>query len=155
MVAARLRSSSPLEKIAILVAPALQFPRRGVLSIPSEAKVKSKSSTFILAVVLALLTGAVAPRTANAQDITPAAGSRKIRTKTVPEYPALARQMNVSGKVKLEVTIAPDGHVVSTKTVGGSPLLVGPATDAVKRWRYEPAPKESTEVVEFNFSDRN
>jgi TonB family protein len=70
-------------------------------------------------------------------------------------YPPLARQMNVAGKVKVEVTISPDGRVTNVKTVGGSPLLVGPATDAVKKWRYEPGAKESTEIVEFDFSNTN
>jgi TonB family protein len=83
------------------------------------------------------------------------ATSRKPKTKVTPEYPALARQLNVTGKVKLEVTIAADGHVVSARTIGGSPLLVGAATDAVKKWRYEPGSKESSEIVEFNFSDKN
>jgi TonB family protein len=60
--------------------------------------------------------------------------------------------MNVTGKVKIEVTISPDGHVTSTKVVGGSPLLVGAALDALKKWRFEAAPKESTEIIEFNFN---
>jgi TonB family protein len=116
--------------------------------------VKFRSSILRFAGLLALGLVTATVHITNGQEITPGAGTRKIRTKTNPEYPALARSMNVSGKVKIEVTIAPDGHVVSTRTVGGSPLLVGPATDAVKKWRYEAAPKESTEIVEFNFSGR-
>jgi len=76
---------------------------------------------------------------------------RKVRSKVVPEYPPLAKQMNVTGKVKIEATIAADGHVVNTRVVGGSPLLVNAALDAIKRWRFEPAPKDTTEVVEFTF----
>jgi hypothetical protein len=34
-------------------------------------------------------------------------------------------------------------------------LLVGAATDAVKKWHYEPSAKETTEIVEFNFSDKD
>jgi TonB family protein len=77
---------------------------------------------------------------------------RKVRTKVAPEYPALAKQMNVTGKVKIETTIAADGHVLSTKVIGGSPLLVNAALDAVKRWRFEPGPRDTTEVIEFEFS---
>lgn len=77
---------------------------------------------------------------------------RKVRSKVVPEYPQLAKQMNVTGKVKIEATIAADGHVANTRVVGGSPLLVNAALDAIKRWRFEPAPKDTTEVVEFTFS---
>ncbi|MFZ3217929.1 MAG: energy transducer TonB [Candidatus Acidiferrales bacterium] len=103
---------------------------------------------------LALVMGAsmvVAPR-AGAQENSPEPAKRKVRTKAVPEYPQLAKQMNVTGKVKLEATIAPDGHVTNTKVIGGSPLLVGAAQEAIRKWRYESAAKESTEIVEFDFT---
>jgi TonB family protein len=117
--------------------------------------VKFRSSAFSLALILSLALPAVAAQLAHGQEITTEGGARKIRTKTVPDYPPLARQMNVTGKVKLEITIAADGHVSGARTVGGSPLLVGPATEAVKKWRYEPGPKETTEIVEFSFSSKD
>jgi protein TonB len=102
---------------------------------------------------LALLLGgaAVVPHKASAQDSPSDAGKRKVRVRVTPDYPPLAKQMNVTGKVKIEVTVAADGHVVSTKVVGGSPLLVNAALEAVKKWHFEPAAKESTEIVEFAF----
>ena len=111
----------------------------------------------VLAMGLALVLGgsaAVAPKVAAQENSTDTA-KRKVRTRVSPEYPALARQMNVSGKVKLEATIAPDGHVMSTRIVGGSPLLATSATDALKKWRFESGPKETTEIVEFDFSAQN
>ena len=90
-----------------------------------------------------------------AQDATTDAAKRKVRVKVTPEYPDLARQMNVTGKVKIEAKIAPDGHVEDTRVVGGSPLLVNAALDALKKWRFEAAPKETTEVVEFTFNGAN
>jgi len=60
--------------------------------------------------------------------------------------------MHLTGRVKLEVTVAPDGAVKNTKVVGGSPLLVRAAEDAVRAWRYESGPRETTEVAEFNFN---
>lgn len=77
---------------------------------------------------------------------------RKVSHRVVPEYPALARQMNITGKVKIEVTVAPDGHVKATRSVGGSPLLLDAATRAVKNWKFEVGPKETTEIVEFDFN---
>ena len=77
---------------------------------------------------------------------------RKVKTKVAPAYPELARRMNVSGKVKIEVIIAPDGHVKSTRAIGGHPLLVQSCQDAVKEWKFFPAPEESSEVVEFAFT---
>lgn len=106
---------------------------------------------------IALLLGgtAVLPQKTSAQDASTEAGKRKVRTRVLPDYPALARQMNVTGKVKIEATIAADGHVLSTKVVGGSPLLVNAALDALKKWHYEPGPKETTELVEFEFNGQN
>lgn len=103
--------------------------------------------------LMAVLGGTVivAPR-ALAQSSTTDVAKRKVRVKVTPEYPDLARQMNVTGKVKIEAKIAPDGHVTDTRIVGGSPLLVNAALDALKKWRFEPAPKETTEVVEFTFN---
>jgi TonB family protein len=76
---------------------------------------------------------------------------RKIKSKTVPVYPELARRMNVAGKVKIEVVITPDGHVKSTRVVGGHPLLVQACQDSVKEWKFMPAPEETTQVIEFDF----
>ncbi|MDE3169303.1 MAG: energy transducer TonB [Acidobacteriota bacterium] len=96
-------------------------------------------------------TAVITPK-ASAQDTTSDSARRKVRVKVTPEYPDLARQMNVTGKVKIEATIAADGHVLNTHVIGGSPLLVNAAMDALKKWRFEPAPKETSEVVEFTFN---
>src|SRR5216684_1466185 len=47
---------------------------------------------------------------------------RKVKTKTLPLYPDLAKRMNVTGKVKIEVVITPEGRVKSSRVVGGTPL---------------------------------
>jgi TonB family protein len=111
----------------------------------------------LLGLGLAMILGgslAAVPR-ANAQENSAESAKRKVKTKTVPEYPELARQMNATGKVKIEATISADGKVMNTKVIGGSPLLVGAAQDALKKWRFEPAVKESVEVIEFDFSGHN
>ena len=103
-----------------------------------------------------LLGGALAsPSRSCAQDASPESAKRKVKTRVTPDYPTLAKQMRVTGKVKIETTIAADGHVSSTKVVGGSPLLVNAALDAVKKWRFEPAAKESVETIEFEFAGQN
>ena len=76
---------------------------------------------------------------------------RKVKTRVSPVYPELARRMNVSGKVKIEVIITPDGHVRSTRVVGGHPLLVQSCQDAVKEWKFLPAAEETTQIIEFDF----
>ena len=75
-------------------------------------------------------------------------GGRKVKTSVKPAYPDVARQMHITGTVRLEATVAPDGKVRDTRVVGGSPMLAQEATNAVKKWKYEEAPKETVEVVE-------
>ena len=86
-----------------------------------------------------------------AQSATTDEGKRKVKSKTSPAYPELAKRMNVTGKVKIEVVITPDGHVKSTRVVGGHPLLVQACQDAVKEWKFVPSPEETTQIVEFEF----
>ena len=50
-------------------------------------------------------------------------GKRKVKSKVAPAYPELAKRMSVSGKVKIEVVITPEGRVKSTRVIGGHPLL--------------------------------
>lgn len=119
----------------------------------TEKNTDMKRDLAIVVLGLALLMGGaaiLAPK-APAQDASTESVKRKVRTKVLPEYPALARQMNVMGKVKIEATVSADGRVVETRVVGGSPLLVNAATDALKKWRFEPGTKDSTELVEFEF----
>jgi TonB family protein len=82
-------------------------------------------------------------------------GKRKVKTRVAPEYPELAKRMGVTGKVKIEVVITPDGRVKSTRVIGGHPLLVQACQDAVKEWKFASAPQESTQIVEFDFSGTN
>ncbi len=89
---------------------------------------------------------------ASAQENSAEASKRKIRTRVVPEYPSLAKQMNVSGKVKIEATVAADGHVLTAKVIGGSPLFINSALEALKKWRFEPAPRDTAEIIEFEFN---
>jgi TonB family protein len=81
--------------------------------------------------------------------------SRKVKTRVTPLYPEVARRMNIAGNVRLAVVVAPNGTVKSSMPIGGHPLLVSAAMDAMKRWKFEPGPTESRGVVEFKFNPQN
>lgn len=81
--------------------------------------------------------------------------TRKVKSKVAPTYPDIARRMNISGVVRLVVVVSPNGVVKSTKPIGGHPLLVSAAEDAVKKWKFEAAPEENSGVVEFTFKPDN
>jgi TonB family protein len=96
---------------------------------------------------------ALFPPKTQAQEVAGEA-KRKLKSKVLPEYPPIARQLGLVGKVKIETTIAADGHVIGTKIVGGNPVLAAAAQDAVRKWRFEPGPKDSTEIIEVEFSGK-
>lgn len=81
--------------------------------------------------------------------------SRKPKTKVAPVYPDVARRMKISGTVRLAVVVAPSGAVKSAKVIGGHPVLVNAATDAMKQWKFESAPTESSGIVEFKFQPQD
>lgn len=81
--------------------------------------------------------------------------ARRAKSKVPAVYPELARKMNITGTVKVEVVIAPNGSVKEAKVVGGHPVLANAALEAVRKWRFEPTPMESSGVVDFKFAPRN
>jgi protein TonB len=58
-----------------------------------------------------------------------------------PNYPASARRLGVQGTTLLRVHVLADGHIgdVLVEKSAGHPDLDDAATDAVKRWRFDPA----------------
>jgi len=59
-------------------------------------------------------------------------GERKVLGRVLPDYPELARRTNVSGTVKLDALVAPDGKVKATEVIGGNPILVQAVVEAVR-----------------------
>lgn len=78
--------------------------------------------------------------------------TRKLKSSVPPEYPELARRLNLKGIARVSVTVAPDGRVTSAKELGGNPVLVDALLRAVKKWKYEPAAKEAVIEVKFEFN---
>jgi len=79
---------------------------------------------------------------------------RRAKTKVQPEYPDLARKMNIAGTVKIGVVVAPNGTVKDARIVGGHPVLASAALEAAKKWRFEPASAETSGVIDFKFEPR-
>jgi TonB family protein len=77
--------------------------------------------------------------------------ARKLIRKVEPSYPEMARRVNMAGTVKVFAVVAPDGNVKSVEPVGGSPVLVQAAQEAVSRWKFAPANAESKELIELHF----
>jgi TonB family protein len=76
---------------------------------------------------------------------------RKIVARVSPAYPELAKRLGITGVVRMEVLVRPDGIVKSCKALGGHPVLVDAASVAVQKWKFEPATEETTETVVITF----
>lgn len=76
---------------------------------------------------------------------------RKIVSKVAPVYPELAKRMHVSGVVKLEIVVANNGTVKSARALGGNPVLIESASDAVRKWKFEAGAAQTTEVLQLTF----
>jgi TonB family protein len=105
-----------------------------------------KPAIFVFALSLCL-TGLVSAQNAP----TTSSAERKVTTRVAPSYPELAKRMHLQGVVKVEVIVRPNGAVKSTKVLGGNPVLVDSATEAVKQWKFESGPNETTELVQLTF----
>jgi periplasmic protein TonB len=62
----------------------------------------------------------------------------KLLKRVMPIYPPLARQARISGIVHLMAVIAKDGTIQDLRVLGGHPLLISTAVNAVRQWVYRP-----------------
>lgn len=109
----------------------------------------SQRTTAVLLAVLALT--AAAPIPVRSQQTQNEELVRRAKSKVQPSYPELARKMNITGTVKVEVVVSPNGSVKEARVIGGHPVLANVALDAAKKWRFEPASVESSGVIDFKF----
>ena len=106
-----------------------------------------RSGVLFIALILAL-----SSNLAHAQNPTVASASeRKIASRVAPVYPELAKKMHIHGVVRVEAVVRTNGSVKSTRVLGGNPVLVEAAQDAVSKWKFEPSQSETTEVVQLAF----
>ena len=77
--------------------------------------------------------------------------------KVLPTYPPLARSARIQGQVVLQAVISKQGAIENLKVLGGHPMLVPAAIEAVRQWRYRPyvlndEPVEVETQITVNFS---
>ena len=91
---------------------------------------------------------AVISRPAVAQELDE---ERKATKRVPPVYPHVAKTAKLSGTVKMVVVITPEGAVKSVRTIGGNPVLVPAAEEAVKKWKFEVGKRETSSLVAISF----
>jgi TonB family protein len=104
------------------------------------------------------------PRVASPTHIRVAQGVMRsfLITKVNPRYPPEAERQHVDGTVLLRIDIDKNGNVSTVEPVTGHPLLIPPAIDAVKQWKYKPyvlnqtpVGVETTVLIKFVISSGN
>ena len=110
-------------------------------------KVKGNGKGLVAALSLLLAFGTIGVSQTRAQ----ALNKRPVKHLVTPMYPELAKKLNLTGTVRVEVTIAPDGTVRRTRVVGGHPVLASEAERAAEKSTFEPGPTETVEIIEFKF----
>jgi periplasmic protein TonB len=76
--------------------------------------------------------------------------------KVEPEYPAVARQIRVTGEVELEIVVDQLGAVEKVNVVRGNTLLTGATLQAIRKWKFKPfgtgsEPMKATGPIKFSF----
>ena len=102
---------------------------------------------FVLALIMFC-----APFQASAQESSEVV--RKVVSRVNPQYPNLARSMNIKGTVKMVVVVEPNGSPKSIQVKGGNPVLVQSAEKALHDWKWEPAAHTTSEVIDIRFDPR-
>ena len=78
-------------------------------------------------------------------------------SQTPPVYPQTAIDQRVEGNVVLHLIIGVDGAVKEVSAMSGPQILIPPAIEAVKEWKYQPirlnlGPVEQDTTVTLNFA---
>jgi protein TonB len=79
---------------------------------------------------------------------------RKVVKRVMPRYPEMAKKMNLTGTVKVVAVVSAEGKVRAIQPVGGSPLLLQAAQEAIAEWKFAPSGSESKEPIELHFNPR-
>lgn len=116
-----------------------------------NAEAIDRSGIHFSSKILALAKAGYGP-SHTAASISPVEGTRQLEDSIPPEYPAIAERMKLIGTVQVQAMVKPDGTVKEVKILGGHPLLAAAVASAVLKWKYQPSPRETLEVIKFSFN---
>ncbi len=114
--------------------------------------IKNVMQWVLILAVLALVS-------ASAQEplnIATASAMARVTKKVAPDFPAAARQLNVSGQQEVLVTVGVNGDVEDAKVLKGNAMFSASSLAAVRQWKFTPlakdgAPSKFTTTVIFNY----
>ena len=110
----------------------------------------------ILSMAIMLFSAVATLAQAVPQSVTPQEADSHLVKRVEPALSDSLKAIKAPGPVKLQITISASGDVVSVKLVGGNPLFLSVAMQAVKQWKYKPfevngKPLAVSSTVEVHF----
>jgi protein TonB len=81
-----------------------------------------------------------------------------VTEKYQPAYPALAKQLKVSGTVDLEAIVSETGIVEKVNVISGNLILTKAGAEALIKWKFRPVladgkPVKAIAPVQFSFTN--
>jgi len=114
----------------------------------TDGALKNALAAFGLA--LLVLMAPVSP--SNAQVAQVDRSKRKVVRTSEPDYPMIVKNAHIGGSVRLNVTVLANGDVAKVDILGGNPIFVASAINAVRKWKYAPAASQTKEEIQINFT---
>jgi periplasmic protein TonB len=81
-----------------------------------------------------------------------------VTEKYQPSYPALAKQLKVSGTIDLEAVLSETGVVEKVNVISGNLILTKAGAEALIKWKFRPVladgkPVKAIAPVQFTFTN--
>lgn len=108
---------------------------------------------------LVLVMAAAIPMVVCAQEplsLATASAMARVTKKVAPEFPSVAKQLNLSGPQEVAVVVNAAGDVEEAKVVKGNAVFSNSSLVAVKQWKFTPLVKDGqpirfSSVLVFNY----
>ena len=114
----------------------------------TDSALKNALASFGLTLLLFL--APVSPSTAQVERVDKP--HRRVVRTSEPDYPNIVKHAHIGGLVRLNVTVLANGDVAKVDILGGNPIFVASAINAVRKWKYAPAASQTKEEVQISFT---
>jgi TonB family protein len=111
-----------------------------------------KNALAAFGLTLLVLLAPVSPSAAQVERVDKS--NRKVVRTSEPDYPIIVKNAHIGGSVRLSVTVLPNGDVARVDILGGNPIFVASAINAIRKWKYAPAASQTKEEVQINFTPK-
>ena len=98
---------------------------------------------------LVLLAAAAVPAVVCAQEplqVPTASAMARVTKRVPPEFPSVAKQLNLSGGQEVAVVVSAAGDVEEAKVVKGNAVFSSASLAAVKQWKFTPMVQDGQPV---------